>query len=59
MHGNVNFVDAVSKTAVISLVSINLTQKQSQDVQAELFHHHIKFHPDQMKSVQKNQANRF
>ena len=51
--------DAVSKTALISLVLINLTQKQSQDVHLELLHRHIKFPPDQMKSVQENEAQRF
>ena len=33
--------------------------EQSQDVQLELLHHHIKFHPDQMKSVRENEAKRF
>ena len=40
--------DIVCKT-VISLYSI--TQKWSRDVQLKMLHHHIKFHPDQMKSV--------
>ena len=59
MHANVKFVDAVFKTAVISLVSINLTLPLSQDVKFELIHHHFKFHPDQMKSVGENATNRF
>ena len=45
--------------AAISLVSINLTKKSPQDVQLELHHHHIKFHPDQMKSVGENEVKRF
>ena len=44
---------AVCKIAVISLVSLNLTQKQSQDVQFELLPHHIKFHSDQMICARK------
>ena len=40
---------AICKTAVISLVSINLTLVQSQCVQLDFLHHHVKFHPDQMK----------
>ena len=58
MHAGLNFVvvvcggdDAVSKTAVIPRVSRNFSQKLSQHVQIELLQHHIKFHPDQMKSV--------
>ena len=50
------FFDAVSKTAVIFLISLNLTQKQYQDVQLELLQHHISFHPNQLKSVQENEA---
>ena len=53
------FLNAVCKTAVASHVSINLTKKQSQDVQHQLLHHHIKFLPRQMKSVWKNEANSF
>ena len=56
MHANVNFLDTVNKTA---LVSINLSQKQSQDVQLELLNNHIKFHLDQIKSVAESEANRF
>ena len=41
------FLDAVCKTAVISLVSVTLTKKKSQDLQLELLHHYIKFHPNQ------------
>ena len=36
------FFDAVSKTPVSFLVSLNLAQKQYQDVQTEQLHHHIK-----------------
>ena len=53
------FFDAVSKTAVIPIVSKNSTHKQSQDVLLELTHHHITFHPDQMRSVQENEENVF
>ena len=49
MHANITFSDPVCKTAVISLVSLNLTQK-SQNVQLELHHHNIKFQPDQIES---------
>ena len=60
MHTNVKvFFDAVSNTAVISLLSINPAQKQFQDVQLGLLHHHIKFTPYQIKSMQENEANRF
>ena len=45
------FSDAVNKTAATSLVSLNLIQKQYQDVQLELLQHHIKSYPDQLKSV--------
>ena len=48
-----------SKTSKTPLVSTNLTQKQSQDVQLEFLHHHIKFHLDQMKNVRENDGNRF
>ena len=50
------FFDAVSITAV---VSITLTQMQSQGVKFELLHYNIKFHPDQTESVRENEANRF
>ena len=45
--------------SVISLLSLNLTQKQYRDVQLELLEHHVKFHPDQMKSVKENEPKRF
>ena len=51
------FFDAVSKTAVISLVLINLTQKYCQDIYIELLYDHIRFHPDQLTIVQENEAN--
>ena len=47
------FLVAVCKTGVISLVSITLTHNLSQGVYLKLFHHHIKFHPDQMKVREK------
>ena len=53
------FWDALCKTKVISLVSLNLTLKLSQDFQLELLHHCIKFCPDQMKRVEENKANGF
>ena len=37
------YFDAVSKTAVICLVLLNLTQKQYQDVQPELIQHQSNF----------------
>ena len=58
MHANIKLFDAVSKTAVISLVSINLTQILLKYVQLELLHHHIKVYPNHMKSVRENEANR-
>ena len=74
---SLNFFAAVNKTLAISLVSLNLTQKQYttittttttinpterrkyQDVQVELLQQQIKFHPDQLKSAQENEAKRF
>ena len=53
------FVDTLRKTAVISLDSITLTKSYYHDVQVELLQHHIKFHPDELKSVQENEAQRF
>ena len=52
-------LDTISKTAVISLVSLNLTWKQYQDIQFELLQHHINFHPDHLKHVWENKAKRF
>ena len=51
------FFDTVSKTAVISLVSLTLTWNQYPNVQLELFLHHTKFHPDQFKRVQEKETN--
>ena len=50
--------DAACNTAVMSLVSINLTWMLPQDFQIELLYH-IKFHHDHMKIVRENEANRF
>ena len=50
------FFDAVRKTAVIPLVSINFSQTYSQDFQLDLLHYHIKFHPDQTNSVGKKSS---
>ena len=50
--------DTVSRIAVISLESINVTQKYYQNVQLEYLWHHIKFHPDELNSEQENEANR-
>ena len=52
------FFYAVAIIEVTSLVSLNLVQKQYHHVQLELLHHHIKFHLDQLKSVQENDAYR-
>ena len=59
MNANFKVFDAVCKTPVITLVSINPTQNQSQDVQHVLLHHDNKINPDQVKSVWENEANRF
>ena len=53
MHANIEVLYAVSKTSVISFVSLNLTQKYNQNVQLKLFQLHIKFHPNQLKSLQR------
>ena len=53
------FLDAVSKTAAISFVYLNVTQKKYQNIQLDLLQLHTKFHPDQLKSVQENEAKRF
>ena len=58
MRANTKLFDAVSKTVVISLESINFTQTYYQDVQLELVQHNIKFQPDQLKRAQENEANR-
>ena len=52
------FFDKVSKTAVISLASLNLTKKLYEDVQLELLPAQIKFHADQSKSVRENEVKR-
>ena len=51
--------DAFRKTALIPLVSTNLSQKWCQYVQFELVHHYITYHPDQKKGAQENEVNRF
>ena len=56
MHTYVEVFGVVSKTTVIPLLSINLTENQSQNFKLELLHHQIKSDPDQMKSVQENDA---
>ena len=43
------------QNSIYSPPSLNLTQ----NISLELLHRHIKFHPDQMTSVQENEANRF
>ena len=45
------FFYAVSKTALIPLVSPTLSKTESQDVQTELLHYHLLFHPDQMVTI--------
>ena len=42
---------AASETAVISFVILIFTQKRYEDVQRELFQHHIKFHSTQLNNV--------
>ena len=51
--------DTVSKTLIIPFVSLNLIQKHYQGFQLELLKHHVKFDPDQFKSVPENEADRF
>ena len=46
----------VSKTAVISLVSIHLTQKQFPHVQLILLQHHMTFHNAWLKGVWENEG---
>ena len=58
MRANVNDFDAVSKTAVISLVSLTVTKKQYQNVQLQLRQRQIKFHLDELKSLRENEAKR-
>ena len=59
MHTNVKvFYAVVQLQNFISLVSINRTQKQTQDVHLELLHH-ITIHPDETKSIEENEANKF
>ena len=42
---------SVNKTADISIEHNDLTPKDYQDVQSELLHYYIKFHPYQLRSV--------
>ena len=53
MNANVKFFDTDIKTAVISIVSINLIQKQYQAMQSDFPQHHIQFYSDQPKSMQE------
>ena len=50
------FSDAVSKSTVISPISLNLIQKK---YQVNLLQCWIKFYPNQLKSVQENETKRF
>ena len=59
MHANVNVFDAVSKTAVISCISLHLTKKHYQNVQLNLLQHHTKFHSGQLKSERETEVKRF
>ena len=59
MQVSVTVFDAVIKIAVISFLSLNVTQKQYRAVQLKLIQHHIKFHPDQLKRVRENEAKKF
>ena len=52
MHAN------VSKTALISLNAIILTQYYYYNIQLESLQHHTKHHPNQLKSMWKTGANR-
>ena len=53
------FFYVFTKTALISLDYINLSENYCQDVQIELLQHHDKFHPHGLTSVQENEANMF
>ena len=47
----------MSKTAVISFDYMTITVQQYYDLQLELLPNQMKFHPDQLKSMQQNEAN--
>ena len=47
------------KDRLFSLDFITFTLKLYQDVQLELLQNHVIFHPDQLRNVQENEANRF
>ena len=53
------FFDTVSKAAVTTVDSINLTLKQQHYFEPEMLYHYVTFHHDQMKSVRENGPNRF
>ena len=54
MQANINdFMIQSVKQQFVPLFHLNLTQKKYQDVQLELFQHHIKIHTHHLKSVRK------
>ena len=55
----VSVFDMVLKTAIITLVTLNLTPKKYYYVQLELLQKQITFYPDHLKSVQENEAKKF
>ena len=54
-----NWIELCPKTTGIYLILLNLTQKQYQDGQLELFQYYIKIHPDHLESVWENEARGF
>ena len=61
MHATLKCVNVVSslKRAVVYRDYINLTQTYYHDIKLEMFQHHSKFHPDQLKSVLEKETQRF
>ena len=53
------FFDAVSENGSYLPCFNNTYSSLFTNVQLELIHHHIKFHPDQIESVGENETNRF
>ena len=58
MSNYISALSVTSKETVISFDSINSTLKQCRNVKLELLYHHIKFYPDQLKSVQESDPNK-
>ena len=55
-HTKLHEIDPQTSEYMQSLkMVIMFTQKQAEDDQLDLFHHHIKFHPNQMNTVGENE----